>query len=143
MKTLLVIMIAAIVGSVLFWRVGLAFGNAAGSIVANAVFFFLLAGYAASRPRGLAPGKVMAASAGATLLLGACAMTGAIAYERSHALGNMMMASVSVGYYPPGADVPLLPGFGLWGASSIAVTLAGLVAGNIIRPILRKARARD
>jgi hypothetical protein len=143
MKTLLAIMIAAIVGSLLFWRVGLAIGNPAGSIVANAVLFFLLTGYAASRPKGLAPSEVVAASVGATALLGACAMIGAVVFEKSPALGNMMMAAVSVGYYPPGADMPLLPGFGLWGASFMAVTLAGLVAGSLVRPILRKADPQD
>jgi hypothetical protein len=77
------------------------------------------------------------------MLLGMCAMAGGLVYEKSPVLGNVMMAAVSIGYYPAGADVPLVPGFGLWGASSIAVILFGLVAGGMLRTILRKAEPLD
>ena len=70
MKAFSFAVIAAIVGSVLFWRVGLAFGNLAGAIVANGTLFLLLVWYAASRPLRLAPATIMAASVAATVLLG-------------------------------------------------------------------------
>jgi hypothetical protein len=135
MKTILAVIISAVVGSFLFWQVGTAFGNTAGSVVANTTLVLLLLAYSATQPRGLGWGTVVAASVGATVFLGACAMVGGLVYERSQALGNILMAAVSVGYYPPGADVPLVPGFTLWSASSVAVILAGLTSGTAIRRI--------
>ena len=70
-------------------------------------------------------------------------MIGGLVFEKSPALGNMMMASVSIGYYPPGADVPLLPGFGIWGVSSIAVILVGFVAGSMVRTIFRRVEPHE
>lgn len=135
MKTFLAVMVSALVGSVLFWRVGSAFGNALGAIAANSALFLLLLGYAVSRPRGLKPATIVAASVGATLFLGLCAMAGGLVHESSRPVGNLLMAAVSIGYYPPGADVPLMPGFAMWGASSLAVILAGLSLGTALRGV--------
>lgn len=138
----LVIVAFAMIGSFIFWIVGLVGGNSLATAVANGAFFLFLMGYAASRPRRLTPGAVIAASISATLLLAMCAIAGTLVFDRSHALGDVLMSAVSVGRFPPGADVPLLPGFGIWAASCMAVTLAGLFSGAFLRRHLHKREVR-
>jgi hypothetical protein len=132
MKTLLTVLVCCAIASFLFWLIGSNFGNRAGAIAANVALFLLLLAYAATRPRRLGAMTLAASAFGATILLAVCAMAGGLVFERSHALGNIMMAAVSVGYYPPGPDVPLFPGMLDWGASAFAVMLAGLGVGTLL-----------
>jgi hypothetical protein len=114
-----------------------------GSVVANAALFLLLIVYSACRSTKLVLGVALAASVSATLFLGGCALAGALLYEHSHALGNILMAAVSVGYYPNGPDVPLVPGFSLWSATSVGVIFAGLASGILLRRYPRNESRDD
>ena len=132
MRTFVAIILSAALCSIFFWLGGIAYGNGIGAIVANAALFLMLFAYAASRARPLPPPVILSASLAATALLAICAGIGGIVYERSHSLGLLMMSAVSIGDYPAGADVPLIPGMITWGASAIAVMLAGLGIGTLI-----------
>src|SRR4051794_38554928 len=109
MRTILWVLFSAMVGALLFWQVGRAFGNGAGLLVADGAFVLLLAAYGAWQAGPVGRGAAAAAVA-APLLLGACAIVGTLVYEGVPWLGNLLMASVSVGYYPSGPDVPIVPG---------------------------------
>jgi hypothetical protein len=137
MKTLLWVLFSAMVGALLFWQVGMAFDNGAGLLVADGAFVLLLAAFAAWHPGAVGRGVAIAAVA-APLLLGACAILGMMVFDGVPWLGNLLMASISVGYYPSGPDVPILPGLGIWAVSLVALILAGLVSGNLVGWIWRR-----
>ncbi|MEA3036286.1 MAG: hypothetical protein QOH04_2051 [Sphingomonadales bacterium] len=132
MKAFLAVLICSAIGSFLFWLIGSSFGNTAGAVAANAALFLLLLAYAGTRPRRLTAPTLAASAGGATIFLAACAIVGSVIFDRSHVLGNVMMAAVSVGYYPPGPDVPLFPGMFDWGISALAVIAAGLGLGTLL-----------
>jgi hypothetical protein len=135
MKTFLVVLTSAVIGSILFWLAGRSFGNTIGSALAGVAFFLLLLAYG-WRQRSLGPVETAVAALGSVVLLGGSAVAGAVTYDAYPLLGNLLMAAVSVGYYPPGADVPIIPGMGLWAASFVALTLAGLISGTLLPHIL-------
>jgi hypothetical protein len=141
-KNFIFILFFSIVGSSLFYWVGLALGNATGLAVANGVFFLLLVAYEASQLRAMPLKVVIAASISITVFLAVCAFVGTMVYNNWPRLGHLLTAAVSVGYYPSGADVPILPGLLIWGASLTALTFVGLISGSLLHRLTPNRRTR-
>jgi hypothetical protein len=132
MKNFLFVFTFTVIGSILFYLVGSRCGNTTGLVIANGVLFLLLVVYASLQLQRLTLRSVIGVSCGTTAFLATCAFVGTMVYNNSRGLGHLLTAAVSIGYYPSGADVPILPGLLIWGSSLITLTFVGLIAGNLL-----------
>ena len=111
--------------------------NSLASVVANTGFCVLLAAsvYMSRIPRtGLATAYALATIF--AILLGIVAgFVGMIVYESNHAIGDALMQSFSLGYYPPGPDVPFELGVVVWGLSIALLIALGFAIGVAVRKV--------
>ena len=70
----------------------------------------------------------------------ASAFIGAIISSSHQIFGNILMHSLSLGYYPPGPDVPFMPGVVLWSLSIIALAAVSVGIAFALRRYVRSER---
>ena len=88
---------------------------------------------ARDRKVAASPLPAVVATVAAVGLLAALAVLGAVIHTRFPLAGAVLMESMTLGYYPPGADVPFEIGGLVWGLSMLALTGAALMAGGVFR----------
>jgi hypothetical protein len=89
------------------------------------------------RLRLLSIGSILAVVAFLILVAG-LVFTGAMTFERSPALGALLMSPVgTIGVYPPGPDMPLDYGLGEWAKSALVPIGLGLALGAAGRRLRR------
>jgi len=71
-----------------------------------------------------------------TIFLGICAaFVGAVIYESHPIIGDALMQSFSLGYYPSGPDAPFGVGAVLWSFSIVVLVFVGVAAGLAARKL--------
>lgn len=117
--------------------------NRLATLLANPAFCVLLA-WSICRVRAPA-GPLIAAHAFGTvaaILLGILsAFVGAAIFEAHPLIGDLLMRSLSLGYYPPGPDVPFVIGVVPWGFSIALLVFIGVGAGLAIRKLTQSKKA--
>jgi len=72
------------------------------------------------------------------LLCVTSAFSGAVLYDRFPIIGDFLMQTFNIGYYPPGPDVPFVLGAPLWTLSIAGLIAVGVAGGIALRKAFRQ-----
>lgn len=139
-KSILVVTVLLIVMTIAWHFIAVALqSNMLASVLTNSAFCVLLAAsvYRSRTPNAdLVRGYARATVAAIALGIGAT-FVGALVYDSNHVIGDMLMQSISLGFYPSGPDAPFEIGAILWGLSIALLISVGVVSGRALRKIRR------
>lgn len=139
-KSILVVSVLLIVMTIAWHFIAIALqSNLLASVLANSTFCVLLAAsvYTSRTPSAdLVRGYARATVAAISLGIGAT-LVGALVYDSDHTIGDALMQSVSLGFYPSGPDAPFEIGAVLWGLSIALLISVGVASGRAFRSFRR------
>ena len=137
-KSILVVAALLIVMTIAWHFIAVALrSNFLASILTNSAFCVLLAAsvYRSRAPNAaLVRAYVRATVAAISLGIGAT-FVGMLVYDSNHTIGDALMQSISLGFYPSGPDAPFEIGAILWGLSIALLIYVSVATGVAIRKV--------